>query len=129
MTTTQSAFSDVATERTGSTSDPGGNNNDYRASGSCNVTVTAGAMTKSIKTTNLADTTGSNVAIGEIVTYELVITIPEGTMPAAKVTDTLPAGLAFKQCDSIVNSNPAQVTTTLGARLQRRLQRRCQLAE
>ncbi len=113
VTTTQSAFSDVATERTGSTSDPGGNNNDYRASGSCNVTVTAGAMTKSIKTTNLADTTGSNVAIGEIVTYELVITIPEGTMPAAKVTDTLPAGLAFKQCDSIVNSNPGQVTTTL----------------
>jgi len=38
----------------------------------------------------------TDLAIGEVVTYELTVTLPEGTSPAdAVVTDVLPEGLAY----------------------------------
>ena len=77
------------------------------------VTIAPPAAAKAMTGRSL-NTTGTNVAIGEIVTYQLTLTIPEGTLPGAQVVDTLPAGMAFKKCDSITNSNPGQVATTLG---------------
>ncbi|MEW5716992.1 MAG: isopeptide-forming domain-containing fimbrial protein [Chloroflexota bacterium] len=78
------------------------------------VTVAAPAITKSFISTNITQTTGANVAIGEQVTYTLSITIPEGTTTNALVTDTLDSGLAFISCASIAPSNPVSVTSSVG---------------
>lgn len=59
-------------------------------------------FTKSIITTNEAHTTGNNVAIGEIVTYEVVIEIPQGTpFNNVTITDQMDRGLAFVDCISV----------------------------
>ncbi|PIE39274.1 MAG: hypothetical protein CSA53_02355 [Gammaproteobacteria bacterium] len=42
--------------------------------------------------------------IGEIVTYQLVVTVPEGEMPAARVVDTLPPGMAVVDVVSVTGS-------------------------
>ena len=55
----------------------------------------------------------SQVTIGELITYTLVLSIPEGTLPGAVVTDNLPAGLIFQACDSV--SASSNVTATEGA--------------
>lgn len=52
--------------------------------------------------------------IGEVVTYNVVVTVPEGVMPAARVVDTLPAGMAVVAVDSITASS-ADLTSNLGA--------------
>ncbi len=51
--------------------------------------------------TNQTFTTGSNVAIGEIVTYQVSVVIPPGTYSNAALTDTMVRGLAFVGCNSI----------------------------
>ena len=81
------------------------------------VTTAAPSMTKAVTGTNQAHTVVSggleNVAIGEIVTYTLTVRVPEGTTPAAVITDTLDAGLAFVAVDSITASSAA-LTTSVG---------------
>ena len=48
------------------------------------VTIADPKETKTISGTNQAHTTGNNVAIGEIVTYVVDITVPEGTTPTQR---------------------------------------------
>ncbi|NBC49772.1 MAG: isopeptide-forming domain-containing fimbrial protein, partial [Gammaproteobacteria bacterium] len=60
--------------------------------------VDSPAVSKTISATSEAWTTGSNLAIGEVVTYRVAYTIPQGqTLSAtpAILTDTLPAGQQF----------------------------------
>jgi uncharacterized repeat protein (TIGR01451 family)/fimbrial isopeptide formation D2 family protein len=53
-------------------------------------------LTKSLVTTSEAHTALSNVTIGEIVRYRLLLALPEGgTLTNFQVTDTLPPGLGF----------------------------------
>ncbi|NJN79618.1 MAG: isopeptide-forming domain-containing fimbrial protein [Anaerolineales bacterium] len=60
-------------------------------------------LTKTIIDTNEAHTTGTDVAIGEIVTYEIVIDLPLGaTFTNTTVTDQLDLGLAFVNCISVI---------------------------
>lgn len=113
VTAHQSDFNDVSTERTDDTGDPGGSLNDYGASDSAQVTVPLATTVKDMTGTSLADTTDPNVAVGEVVGYRIVLKIPEGQTPSAKLVDTLPAGLAFKDCTGI--SASAGLTTSLGA--------------
>ncbi|MDB5337325.1 MAG: hypothetical protein JWN70_2944 [Planctomycetaceae bacterium] len=82
-----------ATERDGT----GGSKpyNDYFAADSATVMVDCPVLEKSIVTTSEASTTGNNVAIGEIVRYRLLTSIPEGTSPSFQVIDNLPAGMMF----------------------------------
>ena len=47
----------------------------------------------------------AQVAIGELITYSLVISVPEGLTPNIVVTDTLDAGLAFAQFITITASS------------------------
>ncbi len=63
-------------------------------------------------TTNTNDKT--QVVIGELVTYSLTTTVPEGSVPGAFVTDHLDAGLAFVSCTSVTPSS-ANVTTDLAS--------------
>ncbi|MGH8247981.1 MAG: isopeptide-forming domain-containing fimbrial protein, partial [Gammaproteobacteria bacterium] len=71
------------------------------------------ALTKSLAATNQSFTSGSNVAIGEILTYQVELTIPPGTFSSAQLVDTMGHGLAFVSCESITSSGPA-LTTSIG---------------
>jgi uncharacterized repeat protein (TIGR01451 family)/fimbrial isopeptide formation D2 family protein len=107
ITTTQSPYSPVATERTGNTSDPGGIVNDNTNSGLVNFTVNNVTTTKTIISTSESHTTNTGgtdrLAIGEIARYRLVTQIPEGEILNFRILDNLPTGLQF------LNDNTARV--------------------
>lgn len=77
--------------------------------------TTLTAMTKTLTGTEITNAANSatQVVIGEYATYTLVVTVPEGTVPGARIVDTLDAGLAFLDLDSVTVSNPAAVTSTV----------------
>ena len=59
----------------------------------------SGGFVKSIAATSEAFTAGTNVAIGEIVTYEVTINLPIGTpLTNVTLTDQMDKGLAFVDC-------------------------------
>ena len=95
VTTAQSTFNTLSTERTGNTADPGGAANNYTTNGQATVTIVPPVLQKTIIATSEANTTGSNVTIGEIVRYRLVSTVPEGSSPGFEIRDALPPGLTF----------------------------------
>jgi fimbrial isopeptide formation D2 family protein/uncharacterized repeat protein (TIGR01451 family) len=100
---------------TGERNGAGGAINDYNGTDTAAVTTRIPGMTKTLKTTeqSVAGNDHTQAAIGELVTYELVITVPEGTTPGLKVVDTLQAGLAFVDCVSI--SASTNVSSSLGS--------------
>jgi fimbrial isopeptide formation D2 family protein/uncharacterized repeat protein (TIGR01451 family) len=73
------------------------------------VTTRDPAMTKSLVGTSVVTPNNSNTeaVIGETITYSVVITVPEGTINAARVVDTLDLGLRFVSLDSAVASSGA----------------------
>lgn len=75
------------------------------------VTTPTPTASKAITDTSADHTTGNEVVIGETVTYEVVVTVPEGTIPDFTITDTLDCGLALVSVDSVVTS--ANITPTL----------------
>lgn len=94
-------------ERTGA----GGSLNDYNASSS--ITLTADRrLIKTMVGHSLGSTSLPEVAIGEILTYQVLINVPTGTTNAATLTDTLDLGLAFVDC--IVITPSSSVTTSIG---------------
>ena len=80
------------------------------------TTTTHGAgVAKTLLSTDQAFTTGTNVAIGEVLTYQVVVTVPEGSSSKAggvTFTDTLGSGLAFVDVVSITPTTG--VTTDVG---------------
>ncbi len=79
------------------------------------VTAAGATVSKTLISTDQAFTTGSNVAIGEVATYQVVITIPEGTSSnsgGVTFTDSLGSGLAFVGVNSITTS--AALSTDVG---------------
>lgn len=71
-------------------------------------------LTKALAGTNQSFSAGNTVAIGEILTYQLVLTVPPGTMGSLTIEDTLERGLAFLDCESISPSSPADMSATAG---------------
>ena len=67
----------------------------YTASDNAPVQMSVATLTKQLFATSEPNTTGSNVAIGETVTYALEVTLPEGTTPNFTVVDNLPVGLQY----------------------------------
>ncbi len=67
----------------------------YAANDNGPVTVPVATMAKSLFTTSDTNTAGSNVAIGETVTYALKVTLPEGTTPNLSAVDNLPVGMQY----------------------------------
>ncbi|MCL4268245.1 MAG: sortase [Anaerolineales bacterium] len=58
---------------------------------------------KTIAGTDQPFTTGANVAIGEIITYQITVDLTAGTpLTNVVVTDNMDKGLAFVDCDSVV---------------------------
>lgn len=84
-----------------------GTTNDYVATSNLvSTTLTSSpTITKQLTTTSASHTSGSDVAIGEEITYDLLLTFPEGTTSADTVLDDLPTGLA------IVSGTPQVITT------------------
>ena len=72
------------------------------------------AMIKSISSSSEPFTTGSNLAIGEVALYTVVLTVPQGTLPNATVVDTLPSGLALVRILNITANSP-YLTTSQGS--------------
>ncbi|MCP9908228.1 isopeptide-forming domain-containing fimbrial protein, partial [Cyanobium sp. BA5m-21] len=59
------------------------------------ITLRNATVSKSVVSTSEASTSGSNVAIGEIVRYRVQVTVPEGDLTNFKLVDALPTGLSF----------------------------------
>ena len=58
--------------------------NNYNANDPATVTIASPAIAKTLPDTNQGHTSGNNVAIGEIITYKVEVTVPEGTTPARR---------------------------------------------
>ena len=69
--------------------------NDYEIASSASFTIDQPDLSKALLSTSAAHTSGADVTIGEILTYELVVALPEGVTPSLTLVDDLPAGLAF----------------------------------
>jgi uncharacterized repeat protein (TIGR01451 family) len=50
---------------------------------------------KTIASTSNPGTAGSNLSVGEVVRYHLVVSLPDGILPSLVLQDQLPAGLVF----------------------------------
>jgi fimbrial isopeptide formation D2 family protein/uncharacterized repeat protein (TIGR01451 family) len=59
------------------------------------ATIAQPQNSKSLVTTSEPSTSGSNVVIGEIVRYHLVVQLPASKSPGFQIVDQLPAGLSF----------------------------------
>ncbi|OGO71216.1 MAG: hypothetical protein A2Z37_07255 [Chloroflexi bacterium RBG_19FT_COMBO_62_14] len=82
-------------------------------SDSDSATVTIVALSKTLAGSNQSFTTSPDVAIGEILTYDVVLSIGPGTMAAMTLADVMDLGLAFVTCESITPSS-GLLTTTMG---------------
>jgi uncharacterized repeat protein (TIGR01451 family)/fimbrial isopeptide formation D2 family protein len=114
-TSARSTYNTDSTERTGADG-VGGALNDYASEDSAVVTITNPVVQKYVVDTSEPHTTEPTdpyqpdtnnpipVAIGEIVRYRLVVTIPEGSSPNFQISDRLPAGLIF------LNDNTAKIS-------------------
>ncbi len=71
--------------------------NDYAAASTANLTINSITATKGITATSEPTTSAvtNKVTIGEQITYQVVVTVPEGTSPNLKVVDTLPTSMAL----------------------------------
>ncbi|MEW6093931.1 MAG: sortase [Chloroflexota bacterium] len=94
-------------ERTGSGTGP----NDYAASGSVTLTIQK-SLSKSVVGHSHGATSLPEVAIGEILTYEVNFNVPVGTTTGVTITDILDLGLAYVDCVTI--SASAGISTTIG---------------
>ena len=61
-------------------------------------------FTKILIASNQLFTTSSDVAIGEIVTYQVMVNISQGVFDNAKLVDTMDRGLSFMDCSSITGT-------------------------
>jgi len=71
--------------------DGSGGINDYTGTTGALVTTTVPTVVKAITGSSVVETAGTQLAIGETVTYQMTITAIEGTNPLV-LTDALPAG-------------------------------------
>ncbi|MEL6466195.1 MAG: isopeptide-forming domain-containing fimbrial protein [Pseudomonadota bacterium] len=74
------------------------------------VTTPDATLAKVVVATSDSDTTGTDVGIGETVTYELTITVPEGTADLV-LSDALPSGLTAISAEVISLGSGGNITT------------------
>ncbi|MBK9095774.1 MAG: isopeptide-forming domain-containing fimbrial protein [Anaerolineae bacterium] len=83
---------------------------------SAQVKISPPAFAKALTGTEVTD--GDNGAtqavIGELITYELTVTIPEGVTPSAQIADTLATGLAFVDITSVTLSPGVSTANAIG---------------
>ena len=91
----QSPYNTLSYERTGDQTDPGTTANDYTVTDPATTTITIPTPIKYLIATSESHTTGTSVAIGEIVRYRISTIIPEGTSEDFTIRDLLPTGLLY----------------------------------
>jgi LPXTG-site transpeptidase (sortase) family protein len=94
------------------TNGPDANPLDNTASDTDNLML-ASALTKTLIDTNQTHTGGTDAAIGEILTYQVQVAVPSGTLESVTLTDVLERGLVFDECQSLTASSSG-LTTTVG---------------
>ncbi len=77
------------------------------------ATSSTPSVAKVLTSTNQAHTAGNTVVVGEVATYTVTVTVPEGAAANARLVDTLPTGLALVSVDSITAS--AALTSSVGS--------------
>ncbi|MCE9531404.1 MAG: isopeptide-forming domain-containing fimbrial protein [Planctomycetes bacterium] len=100
---TGSSVTTISGSTTGERNNAGGIN-DYSDNDGATVTVPNATLVKSLVTTSEASTLGNNVTIGEVATYQLVVTLPEGTTPTLRLIDNIPAGNSFVAGSVVVDT-------------------------
>jgi len=104
VTTTQTTQNPYGCERTGGADC--GTNHSYLKTGNATYTITNPAVAKVLTDTSASHTAGSNVTIGEVITYTITVTLPDGiSSPSVTVTDNLPTGLAYVAGSAVVDSS------------------------
>jgi uncharacterized repeat protein (TIGR01451 family)/fimbrial isopeptide formation D2 family protein len=98
-----SEFNPDSHERTG-----GGGVDDYCRSVTANLRIGGAVLDKAVNATSAAHTTDPNVTIGEVITYDVRATLPEGTATNVVITDVLPVGLQYVP-------GTVQILTTAGS--------------
>ncbi|MCM2372640.1 SdrD B-like domain-containing protein [Aporhodopirellula aestuarii] len=89
----RSPHNTASDERVGT--DSSDNTADYISGDALSFVVNPPGFVKSLVSTNQTETTGSNVTIGEEITYRLSVTMPEGESPDLTLVDQLPDGLQY----------------------------------
>ena len=79
--------------------------NNYAVSGLATFDVNGFQAGKTLFSTDQAFTSGTNVTIGEKVTYALKVNLPEGATSSLVVTDSLPAGLSYDSYSIVSNQS------------------------
>ncbi len=64
---------------------------------------------------DLPNNAANQAAIGELITYRVTLTLPEGTHPGLQIVDSLDAGLSFVEITSVAVSTGVASTVTLDA--------------
>ena len=93
---------------------------DYETADTESFTVDGVDFLKALTATSAGHTPGTDVTLGEIVTYVLTATVPEGNIPSLTIVDNLPPGLAYVpgtasyDDSSFSNTLPVPVITSVG---------------
>ena len=95
--------------------DGSGSQNDLSHCDTADVTINSPTIGKTLDGTSIvnADNANNQAVIGETIQYSVSLTIPEGTITAAEIVDTLDPGMVFVRFDSIATS--AGVTSSTGS--------------
>lgn len=110
-----SAFTTDDTQRTGADGTGSGNLNNYEASATDTFTISQPEFTKHLISTDQTETAGTDVTIGEVVTYALKVSMPEGVAPDATVVDLLPPGLDYESFEIITDVSDSRSAGLLSA--------------
>ena len=74
------------------------------------ITIAAPAVDKTLDSSTESSTSGSALTIGEQVTFEFTVTLPESEMTDLVLTDNIPAGFRYEDGTLAVTSTGAAVT-------------------
>jgi fimbrial isopeptide formation D2 family protein len=79
-------------------------------------TTILGTAAKDLVSTEIDNAVNAlaQAVIGELVTYRLTLTVPEGTTPDAQIVDTLDPGLAFVRVESVTLSTDLTAENAIG---------------
>jgi len=76
------------------------------------ITIADPDVAKTVDSISPAGAGGGNITAGDVVTYRLTVTLPEGTTPGLTLTDTLPPGLDFVSATVDTTGFAGSVDTT-----------------
>lgn len=70
------------------------------------------AISKSINATSEPDSTGTNVMVGEVVTYQFVFTVPEGKTLNVSLSDYLSPNLVYNAGSALIKRSNENITAS-----------------